>query len=167
MDYKVLIPSAGLGSRLKNLSKHINKSLVTVGNKPVISHIIEKFSTQIEIVIPVGYKKNQVKDYLKFAHPDRNIKFVDVDIYEGIGSGLGYSLLKCEKHLQSPFIFCANDTMVKEKIPEPTVNWMGYTDGSKMEDYRAVEYDESYKIMDILSKGSSRVYKTLYRAGWY
>ena len=158
MDYKVLIPSAGLGSRLKNLSKHINKSLVTVGNKPVISHIIEKFSTQIEIVIPVGYKKNEVKDYLMFAHPDRKIKFVDVDIYEGIGSGLGYSLMKCEKFLQSPFIFCANDTMVKEEIPEPTMNWMGYTDSSNLEEYRAVEYDQSYKIMDILSKGASGEY---------
>lgn len=155
MMYKVVIPSAGLGSRLKNLSKHVNKSLVTVGYKPVISHIIEKFPMDIEIIIPVGYKKNTVIDYLNFAHPDRNIIIVDVDKYEGAGSGLGLSLLKCENLLQCPFVFCANDTIVKEDIPEPSVNWMGFAEGYKTEDYRAIESDNSGAISNILSKGAT------------
>jgi len=41
--YKVLIPSAGLGTRLGDLGKNINKALVSVAHKPVISHVIEKF----------------------------------------------------------------------------------------------------------------------------
>jgi len=155
IKYKVVISSAGTGSRLKTLSKHINKSLVTIGNKPVISHIIEKFPTNIDIVIPVGYKKNTVKDYIKFAHSDRKIEFIDVDLYEGEGSGLGYTLLQCEKFLQCPFIFSANDTIVAEEIPLPIVNWMGYADGYNSEEYRAIEYDKSANVTDILSKGAS------------
>ncbi|NQU80874.1 MAG: hypothetical protein HQ543_05095 [Bacteroidetes bacterium] len=155
MKYKVVIPSAGLGTRLKNLSKHVNKSLVTVGNKPVISHIIEKFPIDVEIIIPVGYKKETVIDYLKFAHPERKIKTVNVNLFEGKGSGLGYSLLKCEGHLQCPFIFCANDTMVIEQIPEPENNWMGYALSYNTEDYRAIQFDKQGIVADILSKGSS------------
>ena len=42
MDYKLLIPSAGLGTRLGLSYKNLNKALVSVDNKPVISHLIEK-----------------------------------------------------------------------------------------------------------------------------
>jgi hypothetical protein len=51
---------------------------------------------------------------------------VDVDLYEGPGSGLGYTILKCEQYLQCPFIFCTNDTIVIEDIPKPDHNWIGY-----------------------------------------
>ena len=62
MDYKVLIPSAGLGTRLGDLSKNVNKALVSVANKPVISYIIEKFPADIEIVVAIGHKGQLVKD---------------------------------------------------------------------------------------------------------
>lgn len=155
MKYKVVITSAGLGSRLKNLSKHVNKSLVTVANKPVISHIIEKIPQEVDIVIPVGYRKETVTSYLKFAHPERKITIVDVDLFEGEGSGLGYTLLKCERELQCPFIFCANDTMIAEQIPEPDNNWMGYALGYNTEDYRAIQFDEKGIVTNILGKGVS------------
>ena len=40
-EYKVLLTTSGLGSRLGNLTKFTNKSLVRVGDKPAISYIIE------------------------------------------------------------------------------------------------------------------------------
>lgn len=64
-------------------------------------------------------------------------------------------MLKCEKLLQCPFIFCANDTLVKEDIPIPDVNWMGYAEGYNTEEYRAIEFDQVGKVTDILSKGAS------------
>ena len=78
--YKVLIPSAGLGTRLGDLGKNFNKALVAVANKPVISHVIEKFSKEIEIVIAVGHKGDLLKDYLSIAHFDRKIVYVEVGI---------------------------------------------------------------------------------------
>ena len=39
----VFIPTAGIGSRLGELTKHQNKSLVNYKQKPVISHILDKF----------------------------------------------------------------------------------------------------------------------------
>ena len=44
MTYKVFISSAGTGSRLKAHTSFRNKGLVTLGLKPAISLIIEKFN---------------------------------------------------------------------------------------------------------------------------
>ena len=119
MTYRVVIPTAGLGARLKGFSKNINKSLISIAHKPAISYIIEKFNKDVEFVIPLGYKADSVKDFLKLAYPNRKFIFVPIDKFEGEGSGLGYTLLKCKDYLQLPFIFCSNDTIVKENIKAP------------------------------------------------
>ena len=42
-EYKVLITTSGIGSRLGNLTKYTNKCLVRVGKKPTLSYIIESY----------------------------------------------------------------------------------------------------------------------------
>ena len=75
-QYKVCIHAAGVGSRMGNVAQYINKAILPVNFKAAISHIIEKFSKDIEIVIAVGHKKETVIDYVELAHPDRPITFV-------------------------------------------------------------------------------------------
>jgi len=158
--YKVLIASAGLGNRLKGMTKNINKALISVAHKPAISYIIEKFEKDIEIVIAVGYKSKSIKDYISIAYPDRKITFIEVDKYEGEGSGLGYSILKCKTHLQCPFIFSSNDTIVLEDIKPPTYNWMGQTDLEDNSQYRSIvaSKNEVKEIRAKNYKGDSKAY---------
>jgi len=153
MKYKVLIASAGLGRRLKGMSKNVNKALISIAHKPAISYIIDKFDNDIEFVIPVGYKADTIKDYLTLAYPDRKFTFVDVDLFEGEGSGLGYSILQCAKHLQLPFIFTSNDTIVLEQIKPPINNWMGYSQTEDNSQYRSLRI-EKRKVIEICSKGA-------------
>ena len=94
MNYKVLIPTAGTGSRLGGMTKYINKSLIGVGNKPALSRIIESFPEETEFVIATGYKGELVKEYLSLAYPGRKIQFVDILLYEGEGSGIGLTILR-------------------------------------------------------------------------
>lgn len=150
--YKVLIPSAGLGSRLGEFSKNLNKALVSVDNKPVISHVIEKFPKHIEIIIALGHKGQQLKQYLNLAHSDRNIIFVEIENYQGEGSGLGLTILKCKKHLQCPFIFIPNDTIILEPIPEPNNNWVGFSDSKTCNQYRTLKIDKNYFVKSIHEK---------------
>jgi len=152
MIYKVFIPTAGLGTRLGQLSKNINKALVAVDNKPVISHVIEKFPKDVEFVFALGYKGSLVRDYLQIAHPDRLMTFVDVDPYCGPGSGLGRTVLECESFLQCPFVFCTNDALILEKIPPPTENWMGYTDIENNENYRSVRIGKHNVVEELYEK---------------
>ena len=135
MKYKVCILAAGQGKRMFSLTEKFNKALLPIGFKAAVSHIIEKFPKEIEIVIAVGHEKEKVIQYLSCAHPDRKIQFVKIDNISDPGSGPGYSLLSCEKYLQIPFVFSSVDTIVKEDIPLPDHNWMGIAPVSKPEEY--------------------------------
>ena len=138
-DYKVCILAAGVGSKLGNLSKNIHHSILPVNFKAIISHIIEKFPEDIEIVLAVGHKKETIKNYISLAHPNRKISYVDIQDYMGPGTGPGHSILQCKDHLQCPFIFLAADTLVLEEIPSPDKNWFGIAPVKKTEEYCTVK----------------------------
>ena len=94
MNIPVLITTSGIGKRLDNLTKYTNKSLVKVGDKYAICHIIEQYNPDTEFIITIGYFGKYVKDFLIIAYPRYNFTFIEVDNYAGLGSSLGYSLLK-------------------------------------------------------------------------
>ena len=152
MSYRVLIPTAGTGSRLGTLTKYVNKSLVGIANRPTISHIIEQFPLDVEFVVALGHKGHLVEEFLKMAYPYRTFYFEYVDPFEGPGSGLGLSVLKCKKHLQQPFVFISCDTLVQEEIPALDQNWMGYAEISDIEQYRTIEIS-SNRVIHIHEKG--------------
>lgn len=154
MKYKVVIPTAGTGSRLGGMTKYLNKSLIGIGGRPAISRIIEMFPQNTEFVIATGYKGELVKEYLSLAYPEKEFQFVNVFPYEGEGSGLGLSLLSCKDYLQEPFIFCSCDTLVDGIIPVPDHNWMGYDHRDNREQYRTIHLSDSGKIESIDEKGA-------------
>jgi len=156
MEYKVLIPSAGLGSRLGTRCANLNKALVPVNNKPAISYIIEKFPKDTEFVIALGYKGDLLKQYLSCAYTDRTFTFVEVDKFEGEGSGLGYSILCCKEFVQCPFVFCANDTIVLEDVPEPTEDWIGISYLTHIAEYRTVSLKND-NVVSLNEKGTPGV----------
>ena len=138
MTYRVMIPTAGVGSRLGKLTKHINKSLVSISHKPILSHLIEQFPETCEFVVALGYKGNLVKEFLELVYPRRNFYFVNINPFVGSEAGLGHSLLSCKKYLQEPFVFTSCDTLVKNSIPTPSCNWMGFSNIKNLSAYRDI-----------------------------
>lgn len=153
MKYTVFIPTAGTGSRLGGITKFVNKALVSIGNKPTITRIFEMFPDDTRFVIATGYKGDILKEYLSLAHADKDITLVDVFPFEGEGSGLGFTLLTAKAYLQEPFVFCSCDTLVSEKIPEPTENWMGWDNRDNPSQYRTISINDENKIWQINEKG--------------
>ena len=99
-EYKVLITTSGIGSRLGSLTKYTNKSLIKVGKKPAISYIVESYEENIELIITVGHYKKHVVEFLQLAYPNRKFSFVEVDNYDKQGSSLLYSILQAKEYLQ-------------------------------------------------------------------
>lgn len=153
--YKVLIPTAGIGSRLNDLTKYLNKSLIDISGKPAISRIIDMFPKQCEFVIPLGYKGGLVKQFLLLAYPNRKFYFSEVEKYEGEGSGLGLTILSAEKYLQEPFVFCACDTITEGVIPYPDKNIAGYSFRENKNEYRTLDIKED-KAIHISEKGEAK-----------
>jgi len=152
-EYKVLITTSGLGSRLGELTDYTNKCLVRVADKPAISYIIESYPSDIEFIITLGHFGSHVRQFLELAYPNHNFTFIEVDKYKGTGSSLGYSLLQCEDKINTPFIFHASDTIITNYNPKsPTCN---YIIGSHKEDsaqYRTLHLDNN-KLIKINEKG--------------
>lgn len=152
MTYRVVIPTAGVGSRLGTLTQYVNKSLVSIALRPTICHILELFPQDCEFVIALGHKGHLVREFLEIAYPDYHFLFAEVNPFEGQGSGLGFSLLCCEGHLQSPFVFISCDTLVEEPIPEPVDNWMGYASVQDLNPYRTLGITDG-QVTAIWAKG--------------
>jgi len=144
--YKLVIPTAGLGSRIGPYTKFKNKALVSVGDEPAIARVIDQFPNAEEIIVLLGYEGDSVRDALELIFPDKNLRFIEVSPYEGEGSGLGVTLNHAKEYLQCPFIFTPNDTIVTDlKFTETDVteNWLVYyekhrDDGYRVDDYRTI-----------------------------
>lgn len=164
MTYSVVIPTAGLGSRIGKHTKFYNKALVSIGDMPAICHVIEKFPTAKSFVILLGYRGDMVKEVIEQFYPSKDITFVNVDPFEGPGSGLGYTLLQAEQYLQQPFIFVPNDTIIgSEKVdhdPSAHGNWAGYyykcdDDSYSTENFRTIVIEDcGSKVGNITGKGT-------------
>ena len=139
MKLRVCIPTAGTGSRLGDLGKNINKSLIQVSNKPTISHQIEMFPNGTEFVIALGYKGHLVKEYLQLTYPKKKFYFSYVKDFTSKNSGLGLSLLSCKRYLNQPFIFLSCDTILKGELPKLDKNWMGYASNIDLAEYRSID----------------------------
>jgi len=125
MKPALCILAAGIGSRLENFSDHINKGLLPLDNKAIISHLIDRTPKDYDIIIVLGYKGKMIEEYCKAAHSDRNFTFVTVDKYEGDGTGPGYSISQAKKYLQRPFIWVTADTIITDDLPPVEYNWLG------------------------------------------
>lgn len=131
----IIITTSGTGSRLGSITTNTNKSLIKIGDKYAISHIIDNYSKEDTFIITIGYYGSLVKDFLTLAYPEYNFIFVEIDKYEGEGSSLGYSMLKAKEYLQCPFVFHCCDTITTSKIARTTDKNILYV--SKNDDYNS------------------------------
>ena len=97
---KVVILCGGKGTRLAEETKVKPKPMVKIGNKPILSHIIESFKYQgfKDIILATGYKGQIIKNYYK---KNKNILVVDT----GKNTLTGGRLLKLSKYLKNEKFF--------------------------------------------------------------
>jgi len=126
MSSKICILAAGRGTRLGKTAKLLSKALHPVKGRAAITWIIEKFPSDAQFVIAIGYLGDQVVDYLSLAHPEGNFQYVRIEDFDGPKSGPGKSLEKCKYLLQCPFFFVSCDTLWTDLINVcPSENWFG------------------------------------------
>ena len=108
--------------------------------------MIDKTPKEYEIVIALGYKGDMVREYCEAAHPNRKFKFVEVDKYEGEGTGPAYSINKCKEYLQRPFIWVTADTIISDELPTIDTNWLGVYPTGIPELYATVDINNDKAI---------------------
>jgi len=82
---KVIIPVAGIGSKLRPHTHTQPKALVPVAGKPILSHIVDTLidAGLKEFIFIVGYLGDKIEDYLKAHYPDIKTTFILQEPREG------------------------------------------------------------------------------------
>ncbi len=146
----VLILAAGGGTRLKSFTQNINKALLPINNKAIISYIIEKFPVEYEIVVALGYKSESLQEYIQLVHPDRKVSFINAENSDGPGA----SALLCKNLLQKPFYITTADCIIDSELPHLDGNWLGVAPTSYPEKYSTVSVKND-KIVDFVNKSEN------------
>ena len=146
-----VILAAGLQERSPN--KEIHKSLLPIGNQPVIAHILDKFDCNDKIIIAINNNQycKHLKDFCLLAYPNRNINFVLVD---DPTIGPGYSLSCCQEYLQCPFYIITCDTYFEENLQSLPINknWLSVSKVHQTENWYCVDIDNDKKITNCINK---------------
>jgi len=154
----VLILAAGYGRRMGPFARMVNKGLIPYDNKPLISHIIDKFDTDTKFVIACGHMGQQVKDYVSAVHTDKQILYVDIPDYAEGTTGPATTIQKCAAHINGAFMWLSCDTLFdfdyKDKLDH---NWIGVhpVDSAIAQDYCWVKRDGE-TITEIKNKEPNR-----------
>ena len=82
---KVVIPLAGKGTRLRPHTHVTPKPLIRVGDKPVMSYILDDLRELgiDEAIFITGHLKEKVEDYIGKEYPDFNARFVEQKVQDG------------------------------------------------------------------------------------
>jgi glucose-1-phosphate thymidylyltransferase len=100
---KVIIPVAGIGTKLRPHTHTQPKALVPVAGKPILSHIVDYLIEGgfNDFIFIIGYLGNKIEDYIKSRYPDIKSKFVVQEPREGTGHAvwLARDLVKPKEEL--------------------------------------------------------------------
>ena len=95
---KTVILAGGLGTRLAEYTETIPKPMVQIGDKPILSHIMNFFQSfgYDDFIIAAGYKKEIIIDYYKDTKEFKNLKIIDT----GENSMTGGRLLRLKSYFE-------------------------------------------------------------------
>ncbi len=101
--------AAGSGTRLKPLTDDCPKCLTELHGIPILRRLIsclveEGFS---RLVVVVGYRDAQIRDYLERHASGLELDFVDCREYATTNNN--YSLWRAREHIQEPFVLIESD----------------------------------------------------------
>ena len=111
LNVPVVIMAGGEGARLEPFTKVLPKPLVPIRGKPVIEHIIERF-TDVgvkEFVLTINYKARIMKAFFEELQPDFSIQFVE----EREPLGTAGSLKNVEDRFCGPIFVTNCDIIVR------------------------------------------------------
>jgi glucose-1-phosphate thymidylyltransferase len=113
---KVVIPAAGIGTRLRPHTHSLPKALLYVAGRPIISHILEEVRRlrPSSVVLIIGYKGELIKDYVEKEYKDLKIDFVRQDQRLGIGHAV--HLTREFADAGEPLLIILGDTIIRADL---------------------------------------------------
>jgi glucose-1-phosphate thymidylyltransferase len=114
---KVVIPMAGLGTRLRPQTWSKPKQLVSVAGKAVLDHVLDTLATltegtKIELVNIVGYLGEQIEVHMREHYPHLISDFV----VQEDPRGQSHALYLARQYLNGPMMVIFADTLIETDL---------------------------------------------------
>lgn len=120
---QAVILAAGMGKRLKELTKNNTKCMVEVNGVPLIYrllHQLQKYSLS-RIVIVVGYEGKKLVDYVNGLALDTPIEFIENPVYDKTNNIYSLSLAK-DRLCEDDTLLFESDLIVEDSVIDLLVN---------------------------------------------
>ncbi|MCU0521453.1 MAG: sugar phosphate nucleotidyltransferase [Anaerolineae bacterium] len=166
---KLVIPMAGLGTRMRPHTWARPKSLLPLAGRPILEHILERFGVQAieQYVFVVGWLGEQIRSYVT-EHCDVPTAFVTQDKM----LGQAHAIWLAREHLVGPLFLMWVDTLFDETdlsdLDDPGLDGMVFT--KEVEDPRrfgVVETDDAGRVTKLIEKPDSVENKTVLMGLYY
>lgn len=109
---KIIIPVAGIGSKLRPHTHTQPKALVPVAGKPILAHIVEHLISAgfDDFVFITGYLGDKIEDYINSKYSDIKASFVIQEPREGTGQAVWLAKEKIAD--QEEILIVLGDTII-------------------------------------------------------
>lgn len=109
-EFTAVVPVAGTGTRLRPHTHTYPKVLLTVGDKPIIGHILDDLQAAgiRKICLVVGYLGEKIREYVA-----KNYRGLDVSYVEQTEQkGLGHAIWLTRRCVTGPVVVMLGDTVL-------------------------------------------------------
>ncbi len=86
---RAIILAAGIGKRMLPLTQNVPKSLLRIGNQPIIDYIFDALPNEVDTVIMVvGYMEDKMRTHLGGCYQGKKIRYVRQENLTGTATAL-------------------------------------------------------------------------------
>lgn len=109
-DFTAVVPVAGTGTRLRPHTYTYPKVLLTVGDKPIIGHILDELSAAgiRKVCLVTGYLGGKIKDYVAANYGRLDVAYVE----QPEPKGLGHAIWLTRRCVTGPVLVMLGDTIL-------------------------------------------------------
>ena len=117
-NYKIIIPMAGLGSRMRPHTWNRPKPLLYLAGKTVLDHALEQFNTlpglaEAEYVFIVSPNQgDQIQEHMQAVHPEKKVHFVVQEQMRGQSD----ALIIAREYVHGPVLVAFSDTLIETDL---------------------------------------------------
>lgn len=114
---KIVIPMAGLGTRLRPHTWSKPKQLISLAGKVVLDHVMDTFATipgdlDIELINIVGYLGEQIEAHIRDKYPDIKSHY----IVQEDPRGQSHAIYLAREYLSGPMLMVFADTLIETDL---------------------------------------------------
>ena len=156
---QAVILAAGMGKRLGKLTKGNTKCMIEVGGETLISRLLRQLDKHAlsKIILVVGYKAQELKDYLATLQVQTPIEFVENTVYDKTNNIYSLYLAKDYLTTEDTLLFESDlimeDAVISKLIEHPYLDLALVDKYESWMDGTVVTLDEENRIQRFIPNG--------------